>query len=351
MPGASRSWRQPFAETQVDMGRPAARVTDQVLHPLPGVLTPGPGSLNVHIGGLLAWRGIGAAAVAALQSAKATADATVIAADASAAAAAGTPGAPAAIAAAEATKAATQASMGAAISAAAAASGGADIHICATIPPTPGHGPGVVIDGSTTVFINNLPACRMLDSILEALGPMNKIIRGQLNVHIGDIAGVDPPGTALAMAAFLMNPTGSVINCGFGVDAAVARLTGTNPNATAPAGQDGSFSDIANRHNTTINWNQGFQNAFDAVQNGGPGTMAVVGIVYSSGTASHVVVLANDNGRVGIVEGQNWGPGQEQGVVGSVADANARYNADGGSNVGYGIIPPPTPPPAPPPTP
>ena len=46
------------------MGRPAARVTDPVLHPLPGVLTPGPGSLNVLIGGLPAWRGIPAAAAA-----------------------------------------------------------------------------------------------------------------------------------------------------------------------------------------------------------------------------------------------------------------------------------------------
>ena len=34
---------------------PAARVMDPVLHPLPGMLQPGPGSMNVIIGGMLAW--------------------------------------------------------------------------------------------------------------------------------------------------------------------------------------------------------------------------------------------------------------------------------------------------------
>ncbi len=41
---------------------PAARITDNVVHPLPPVLTPGPGSMDVLIGFLPAWRGIPAAA-------------------------------------------------------------------------------------------------------------------------------------------------------------------------------------------------------------------------------------------------------------------------------------------------
>lgn len=40
---------------------PAARVTDPVVHPLPGILQPGPGSPNVLIGNLPAWRGVPAA--------------------------------------------------------------------------------------------------------------------------------------------------------------------------------------------------------------------------------------------------------------------------------------------------
>ncbi|AMJ62808.1 hypothetical protein AXW83_23190 [Bosea sp. PAMC 26642] len=171
-------------ESPVPKG-PAARILDPVLHPLPGILQPGPGSPNVVIGGLLAWRGISAAAAAAIQAAKATSDAALQVAQAATVAAAGTPGAPAAIAAEETAKNAAGASMGSMISGAA---GGADIHLCLTPLgplPLPTHGPGVVIDGSQTVLINNLPACRMGDTVLEALGPPNKIMMGMPTVIIG----------------------------------------------------------------------------------------------------------------------------------------------------------------------
>lgn len=161
---------------------PAARITDNVVHPLPPVLTPGPGSMNVLIGYLPAWRGMPLAAVAALQAAKTAADTAIKAAEAATAAAAGTPGAPAAKAAEEATKTATLASMSSAISGAA---GGADIHACTTPLPVPPHGPGVVITGSATVMINNLPASRLGDTILEAIGPPNTIAKGEMTVIIG----------------------------------------------------------------------------------------------------------------------------------------------------------------------
>lgn len=160
---------------------PAARVTDTVAHPLPPVLQPGPGSPNVLIGMLPAWRGIPLAAAAGLQGAKASADATVQAAVAATAAATG-PAMPAAYAAEQATKTAVLSSMSSAITGAAA---GADIHVCATPSPVPPHGPGVVIDGSATVMINNLPACRLGDTIMEALGPPNKITKGEPTVIIG----------------------------------------------------------------------------------------------------------------------------------------------------------------------
>jgi hypothetical protein len=78
---------------------------------------------------LLAWRGVPAAAAAAIQAAKATSDAALQVAQAATVAAAGTPGAPAAIAAEETAKNAAGASMGSMITGAA---GGADIHICLT---------------------------------------------------------------------------------------------------------------------------------------------------------------------------------------------------------------------------
>jgi len=145
---------------------PAARILDNTAHPLPGILVPSPGAVTVLIGFLAAWRGMPLAAVGALQAAKASADAAV-------AAASGTPGAPAA-------QAAALTAMSAAIT---GASGGADINACVT--PVPPHGPGVVITGSATVMINMLPAARMGDTILEALGPPNSIIKGEPTVIIG----------------------------------------------------------------------------------------------------------------------------------------------------------------------
>ena len=164
------------------MGKPAARITDAVSHPLPPVLTGGPGSVNVFIGGLPAWRGVPAAVAQALQSAKKTSDAAIKTAEAATAAAAGTPGAPAAKAAEETTKATAAATMGSLISSSA---GLADKHICATPLPIPPHGPGVVIDGSAKVLINGLPAVCQGNTLLEAVGPPNKIVGGCPTVLIG----------------------------------------------------------------------------------------------------------------------------------------------------------------------
>lgn len=176
-------------------GRPAARITDLTAHPPPAPLVPGPGSFNVLIGSLPAWRGLPAGAAAALQSAKATTDATVNTAKAATVAAAGTPGAPAAKAAEETTKATVLASMSTMMSSMASApnpSGGMpDIMVCSA-PVLPVHGVGLVIDGSPTVLINGLPACRMGDTLIEALGPTNKIVMGMMNVLIGDAATVTP---------------------------------------------------------------------------------------------------------------------------------------------------------------
>lgn len=163
-------------------GKPAGRVTDNAVHPVPPVLGPGPGSFNVLIGGLPAWRGVPAAAAAALQSAKQVADTVIQVAEAATLAAAGSPGAPAAKAAEEATKAAVAAQMSGMITGMA---GGADIHACTTPLPIPPHGPGVVIDGSQTVLINGLPAGRLGDTVLEAVGPPNKVAKGEMTVLIG----------------------------------------------------------------------------------------------------------------------------------------------------------------------
>jgi uncharacterized Zn-binding protein involved in type VI secretion len=195
---------------------PAARLADPVMHPLPPVLTGGPPALNVMIGGQPAWKGIPLALSAAVQSAQQASEAAIkvaeniaVAAQATAVAAAGTPGAPAAIAAAtaarlaaETLKASSAAAMGGAL--AAAAAGGASMHACTVPWPIPPHGPGVVIDGSPTVLINNMPACRLGDTIVEAIGPPSKIMMGCMTVLIGN-SGSGGAGAA-AGGGFVPSP-------------------------------------------------------------------------------------------------------------------------------------------------
>ncbi|UCG48983.1 MAG: PAAR domain-containing protein [Phycisphaerales bacterium] len=155
---------------------------DTVAHPAPPMLGPGPGSTNVMIGNKPAWRGVGGAAAAAIKAAKEASDKVIMAAEKASQAASGTPGAPAAKAAEETAKASAAAAMGSMI---AGAAGGADMHACTVPLPIPPHGSGVVVDGSQTVMINNLPACRQGDTIVEPVGPPNKITMGETTVIIG----------------------------------------------------------------------------------------------------------------------------------------------------------------------
>jgi hypothetical protein len=176
---------------------PAARLTDAVVHALPPILTGGPPALTVIIGMMPAWKGIPLALSAGVQAAQQTSESAIkiaegiaIATAAAAVLAAGTPGAPVAAAAATAARLAAEtlkASSAAAMSAtiAAAAAGGASMHACVLPWPIPPHGPGVVIDGSSTVQIENMPACQMGNTIVEAIGPPNKIVTGCMTVIIG----------------------------------------------------------------------------------------------------------------------------------------------------------------------
>jgi uncharacterized Zn-binding protein involved in type VI secretion len=95
---------------------PAARVGDATSHGTP--LSPGPGSADVLIGGMPAWRAT------------------------------------------------------------------ADFHACPLVSGVVPHVGGVVAMGSATVLINNLPAARQGDMIVEA-GPPNSIVMGCPTAIIG----------------------------------------------------------------------------------------------------------------------------------------------------------------------
>ena len=98
------------------MGQAAARVGDPTSHGTP--LSPGPGSVNVLIGGKPAWRAT------------------------------------------------------------------ADFHTCPLVTALVPHVGGVVAVGSFTVLINNLPAARQGDMVVEA-APPNAIALGEPTVLIG----------------------------------------------------------------------------------------------------------------------------------------------------------------------
>lgn len=60
----------------------------------------------------------------------------------------------------------------------------ADTHVCPLVTGVVPHVGGVVALGSTTVLINNLPAARQGDMVVEA-GPPNSIAMGEPTVIIG----------------------------------------------------------------------------------------------------------------------------------------------------------------------
>lgn len=59
-----------------------------------------------------------------------------------------------------------------------------DTHVCPLVSGVVPHVGGVVAVGSTTVLINNLPAVRQGDQIVEG-GPPNLIVMGCPTVLIG----------------------------------------------------------------------------------------------------------------------------------------------------------------------
>ena len=159
---------------------PAARITDNVAHPLPPVLTGGPTAVTVIIGMLPAWRGVGGGVAAGITAGNKAATTAIQVAEAATKAAGATPAAPGLLATEQTLKASLLASMSSMIS-----GSGTDIHVCATPSPVPPHGPGVVTTPSKTVIIANMPAARMGDTITEAIGPPNKIVKGETTVMIG----------------------------------------------------------------------------------------------------------------------------------------------------------------------
>ncbi|MDB9526524.1 PAAR domain-containing protein [Oscillatoria sp. CS-180] len=148
-------------------GPPAARIFDATAHGDP--LKPGPCSSDVFIGGKKAWRALDPAAAQQLLSlAKKAAKSVTKAANA--------------ITEVDRTKhlddlADTAEEM-------VKIMGSTDQHACTVVKLLIPDGNGVVIKGSSSVFINGLPACRIGDLIQEVTS-VNSIVAGEPTVLIG----------------------------------------------------------------------------------------------------------------------------------------------------------------------
>ncbi|WP_319613315.1 PAAR domain-containing protein [Acidiphilium acidophilum] len=255
-----------------------------------------------------------------------------------------------------------------------------DMHTCpASDGPIP-HVGGPVIMGSANVFIGGLPAARFGDAV-TCLGPTDTIAMGSQTVlingmpaarmgdqtsHGGVIVGGLPSvliGTApgatgaggdgeagrqvdaaaakarLNAIAKAVNPSNGQDNCGNIIDAVVARLRGTNPNAVAKNTLDGTFPQIETRFKTKFRKIGSLADAYQHLQKAGPGSIGLIGIIYPGGSGSHVVTIANVGGTVGIVEGQNWSASEPAEAITNSAAAVSRYDPNGNDILVLAILP------------
>lgn len=208
-----------------------------------------------------------------------------------------------------------------------------DLHTCPipATPATPPHVGGPITKSATKTMVGKKLSARVTDTC-TCVGPPDLIVLGSLGViieklcaarltdltaHGGVVQSQTPPlaekvligemGNPMLAMALAINPLNGTINCGNNLHAAIARLDGSDPNATSTAAQNGSWTQIENQHNTTIAWGQNMDQAYDQVRAGGHGTTAVVGIKYPNTTASHVVPMTNHYGVPVIIEGQGGG--------------------------------------------
>lgn len=149
------------------MGQRAACVNNMTAHGSP--LGPGPGSPNVFIGRLPAWRGLPATAVADLTQAF-----TQAVKEAQCALAAPNPD----------VQAKFLNDLAKTVGKMLLIMASADQHACPVVKVVVPDGNGVVINGSSSVLINGLPASRLGDTIMESTS-MSSITGGDSTVLIG----------------------------------------------------------------------------------------------------------------------------------------------------------------------
>jgi len=134
------------------------------------------------------------------------------------------------------------------------------------------------------------------------------------------------PTEKMQQAVNGVNPSDGKLNCFSIAQAAIARLTGDNPNAISGNENGFQLGEAQQSLGTKFITTDGVEGAYNFVKRGGDGTIAVMVIPAPvSGGIGHIVTLYNDNGVVGFLEAQNQGKDQSAGVITDVNVAKQRY--------------------------
>jgi len=191
--------------------------------------------------------------------------------------------------------------------------------------------PNTIIGGFPLPSLTSMAAGQAFKAMFKGLGKLRGLMRSADDVaeEVGEAAGrpgaFSPPKgfedeiteqfavpeqvlghRELLDIAQSVNPNNGTINCGHIIDAVDGRLSGRSPNQiTLTMGDDGNWQDISRRFDASAFVNSSYEEAFEYVSQK-EGRRALLGIQHQGG-GSHVVVLANNKGAVGIVEGQGGG--------------------------------------------
>lgn len=185
--------------------------------------------------------------------------------------------------------------------------------------------PDVIVKGSFSVLIGGKPAARMGDTTAHG----GTILIGCLTVLIGDLSGAALI-TAINAVLNEINAGGGTENCGNIIDGVLDFLQNDRIN-TVSVETDGTWEEIDARMGTNLDWDNPttFADIYNDLTNRGPGSIELIGIDYNDANEnSHVVIAANINGTVGIMEGQGG-----TGFVTDPTEAENLYGNGGSSDV------------------
>jgi uncharacterized Zn-binding protein involved in type VI secretion len=199
-------------------------------------------------------------------------------------------------------------------------------NLCICVGP-----PDTIMLGSFGVLITNKPAARIGDSTSHG----GVITAGCPTVLIGEVSGAALIA-AINIVLSEINADRGTINCGNIIDGVVDFLKGRGIKKVVTT-EDGSWEEIDGRLGTSTDFSNTttFDNVFSDLETRGPGSITLIGIIYNDAADNaHVIVAANINGTVGVMEGQGG-----SGFITNAETANTAYGNGGLSTITSSPVP------------